>query len=117
MDMGLPPGIAEKILEFNEVDTMLDIGPSIYVVTALKRGIKLGLIEKLETPGEKRLYMGHRYRAVRANKKSPKKKSPKKIYHLLTYFADIGYMWIVPWITYQHLINFLKFKFFNNLNF
>ena len=64
-DMNLPPGIGEKILEYNEADTKLDdIGPSVYVVVGLKRGIKLGLIEKLETPGEKRLYMGHRYKAV-----------------------------------------------------
>ena len=56
------------------------IGPSIYVVKALKRGIALGLIEKLQTPGEKRLYMGHSYRLAGVTtppKKSSKKKSRK----------------------------------------
>ena len=56
------------------------IGPSIYVVKALKRGITLGLIEKLQTPGEKRLYMGHSYRLAGVTtppKKSSKKKSRK----------------------------------------
>ena len=62
--------------------SVLDIGPSCYVVGALKRGIKLGLIEKRERPGEKRLYMGHVYKAVwddaPVKKKSPNKKQPKK---------------------------------------
>ena len=62
---------------------VLDIGDSCYVVGALKRGIKLGLIEKRERPGEKKLYMGHVYRAVWDDapvkkKKSPNKKQPKK---------------------------------------
>lgn len=35
-----------------------------YAIDGLKKGIAKGLVQKIETPGEKRLWAGHRYALI-----------------------------------------------------